>query len=290
MHDFDLRERLEGALDTDIIKIEPLSVGFGLTGAVVTTAGQRRFAVKAKAKGGTGGPSLALEGYMLEELGRGSDLPLPKVHVREADLLVMDFIDNDSGRINAPVQQDAARLIAALHGNPQPGFGYERDTLIGPLDQPNPASSAWIPFFREHRLLYMANAARDEGRLPAPLHGRLERLAESLEAYLLEPAFASLLHGDLWTGNLLVKDDRVAGFIDPAIYCGHREIELAFATLFGTFGPPFFEVYESIMPLEQGFHEVRRDIYNLYPVLVHVRLFGAGYLGAVEETLQKLGL
>jgi len=78
--------------------------------------------------------------------------------------------------------------------------------------------------------------------------------------------------------------------VDPAISCGHPEIELAFTTLFGTFGTSFFEAYESVLPLEPGFHEIRSDLYNLYPRLVHVRLFGAGYLGGIEQTLERLGI
>ena len=110
-------------------------------------------------------------------------------------------------------------------------FGYARDTLIGPLPQPNPESDTWVPFFRDHRLLVMARLAHAEGSLPAAMLGRIERLAERIDDYLIEPAFPSLLHGDLWTGNVLVRGDRIAGFVDPAISFGHPEIELAFATL-----------------------------------------------------------
>ncbi len=120
--------------------------------------------------------------------------------------------------------------------------------------------------------------------------GRIERLAERLDDYLIEPAFPSLLHGDLWTGNVLVRQGRVAGLVDPAIYCGHPEIELAFTTLFGTFGQRFFAVYEALMPLEPGFHELRSSLYQLYPLLVHVRLFGAGYLARIDRTLARLGI
>lgn len=104
------------------------------------------------------------------------------------------------------------------------------------------------------------------------------------------PPFPSLLHGDLWTGNVLVRDGRVAGLVDPPICRGHREIELAFATLFGTFGSDFFDAYASTLPLAPGFHEERRDIYNLYPRLVHVRLFGSGYLAGIDATLRRCAL
>jgi len=135
----------------------------------------------------------------------------------------------------------------------------------------------------------MANAAHAEGSLPATLLSRLELLADRLDDYLIEPPFPSLLHGDLWGGNVLVSGGRVAGFVDPAIYYGHPEIELAFTTMFGTFGRAFFDAYGALRPLEPGFHEIRCALYNLYPTLVHVRLFGAGYLARIERTLAKLG-
>ncbi|MDJ0513892.1 MAG: fructosamine kinase family protein, partial [Methyloceanibacter sp.] len=269
---------------------EPLSVGFGLIGTVATLRDGRRVAVKARSNESESEPSLALEGAMLTDLARLSDLPVPRVYEADANLLVMDFIDNDRGSITPSVEQDAATLIAQLHATPRPHFGYERDTLIGPLQQPNPFAKQWVPFFRDHRLLYMAKSARQEAALSEPLYSRLVRLAEKLDDLLTEPAHPSLLHGDLWTGNVLVKDGRVASFIDPAIYFGHPEIELAFTTMFGTFGRAFFDAYEDVLPLEPGFHDLRRDIYNLYPALVHVRLFGRSYLTGIEQTLAKLGL
>ena len=84
---------------------------------------------------------------------------------------------------------------------------------------------------------------------------------------------------------MLVRGHRIAGFVDPAIYCGHPEIELAFTTMFGTFGPAFFEAYEALLPLEPGFHELRSGLYKLYPTLVHVRLFGSAYVPPIERTL-----
>ncbi len=227
---------------------------------------------------------------MLGELARLTKLPVPLVHHAEPDLLVMDFIENDAGGVTPSVERHAAELIAKLHATSRERFGYARDTLIGPLPQPNPNYERWIPFFRDARLLFMAQNAYAERSLPASLFGRIERLAERLDDYLIEPAFPSLLHGDLWTGNVLVRQGRVAGLVDPAISCGNPEIELAFTTLFGTFGERFFAVYEALMPLEPGFHELRSSLYQLYPLLVHVRLFGAGYLAGIDHTLARLGL
>ena len=282
-----LKERLEDVLGSRIVQDGSLAVGFDLSGLSAQLADGRKVAVKARAQGAHS--DLTLEAYMLEELSRHSALPVPRVLFAAPDLLVMDFIETDRGGITPSVERHAAKLIAALHATPRASFGYERDTLIGPLRQENQRSERWIEFFRDHRLMAMARNAFTEGSLPAPLLTRIERLAERLEAYLIEPLHPSLLHGDLWTGNVLVRDGHVAGFVDPAIYCGHPEIELAFGTMFGTFGRAFFESYERVLPLEPGFHEVRRGIYNLYPGLVHVRLFGAGYLDGVDRTLSRLG-
>jgi fructosamine-3-kinase len=287
-----LKQRLEAALGSAVVEASALLVGFGLEGAVVRLADGRRLAVKAGDAGS--GPdarraNLALEAYMLGELERLSALPVPHVHYADDDLLIMDFIETDGSGITPSVERHAGELIAALHATPRPRFGYARDTLIGPLHQRNPEATRWVPFFRDQRLMFMARAAHAEGALPASLLVRIERFAERIEAYLTEPAHPSLLHGDLWTGNVLVRRGRIAGLVDPAIYCGHPEIELAFATLFGTFGAGFFAAYADRLPLEPGFHEERREIYNLYPRLVHVRLFGSGYLAGIDATLRNSG-
>ncbi|MEM7192022.1 MAG: fructosamine kinase family protein [Pseudomonadota bacterium] len=289
MPEANLRERLVTAIDMPIVSLDPMQVGFGLAGAVATLKTGQRVAIKARQNESGADSSLALEGAMLADLRRLSDFPVPEVYVAEPDLLVMDYIENDGAPITPDVERDAAALVASLHATPRANFGYERDTLIGPLHQPNPRTANWVLFFRDHRLLYMAKAAKDEGGLSQPLFERIERFAERLADYLSEPSHPSLVHGDLWTGNVLTRDNRIAGFIDPAIYFGHPEIELAFTTMFGTFGHAFFKAYEDILPLEPGFHEVRRDIYNLYPTLVHVRLFGGSYVAAVDRILTKFG-
>ncbi|MGH6824095.1 fructosamine kinase family protein [Methyloceanibacter sp.] len=283
-----MKDRLEAALGVGVTSLASMPVGFGLAGFKADLADGRKVAVKARQ--GTARADLRLEAYMLGELARHSTLPVPAVHLSEPDLLVMDFIETDGGGITPQVERHAAELIAALHAVPRPFFGYARDTLIGPLPQPNPQMDRWIPFFRDHRLLAMARTAEAEGRLPAKLLMRLERLAGRLDTYLTEPRHPSLLHGDVWTGNVLVRRQRIAGFVDPAIYCGHPEIELAFTTMFGTFGPAFFEAYEALLPLEPGFHELRSALYKLYPTLVHVQLFGSAYLPPIERTLAGVGL
>jgi fructosamine-3-kinase len=226
---------------------------------------------------------LAEEAAMLADLARLSELPLPAVLHAADDLLLMDYVEG-GGRIDAGAEAHAAELLAALHEISAPAYGYARDTLIGPLRQPNPWTPSWLDFFREQRLLYLGRMAFDSGQLPAAAMSRLERFCGRLERYIDAPDAPSL-----WGGNILARDGRIAAFLDPAIYFAHAEIELAFSTLFGTFGQAFFHRYRERRPIALGFFEARRDIYNLYPLLVHTRLFGGHYAASVDGILRRYG-
>lgn len=240
------------------------------------------------AKVGDADSGLALEGYMLRYLAQHSSLPVPDVLHADDTLLLMRYVDN-SGGLNAPAQTHAADLVAALHDVTTERFGFACDTVIGGLHQPNPWTDSWLDFFRDQRLMAMGRAACDAGRLPDETLRKLEKFCGHLDKWLAEPKQASLVHGDMWTGNVLTDGKRITGFVDPAIYYADPEIELAFTTLFNTFGDAFFARYQEHRPLAPGFFETRLEIYNLYPLLVHVRLFGGSYIGSVERTLRKFG-
>ncbi len=232
---------------------------------------------------------LEREAYMLRYLRKFSELPVPEVFHGTQTLLLMQFVEGSNSFSDAS-QRHAAELLAALHEITAGAYGHERDTLIGSLEQPNPPTESWVEFFRDQRLLYLANVAHDAGRLPPEDLKRIERLAGKLEDYLEEPEQPSLIHGDVWSANVLAKGDRITAFLDPAIYHADAEIELAFISLFNSFGEPFLERYAEIRPIRPGFFEVRRDLYNLYPLLVHVYFFGGSYLGSVRGTLSRFGL
>jgi fructosamine-3-kinase len=236
-----------------------------------------------------GASHLDREAYMLRYLREKSELPVPEVYHGSETLLLMEFVEGSSS-FSEGAEHHAAELLAALHGITDDSYGHERDTLIGSLNQPNPQTGSWIEFFRDQRLLYLANVAHDAGRLPSEDLARIERLAGKLEDYLEEPEQPSLIHGDVWSANVLAKGDRISAFLDPAIYHADAEIELAFISLFNSFGEPFLERYAEIRPIRPGFFEVRSDLYNLYPLLVHVFFFGGGYLGSVRSTLSRFGL
>jgi fructosamine-3-kinase len=278
--------RIAAAAGATVRRFHPLAGGcVGAVYRVELTDG-RQVAVKL-ADPETG--RLQVEGAMLDDLARLSRLPAPRNLYAAPELLVMSWIDNDGGAIGASVQSHAAELLAELHGITAERYGYDRDTLIGGLAQPNGQMTSWRAFFAERRLLYMAREAHRAGTLPSSLLARVESLAGRLDRWIAEDTQPSLIHGDMWSGNVLVKNGRVAGFVDPAIHYADAEIELAFATLFATFGDPFFRRYDQLRPLRPGFFEERRELYNLYPLLVHARLFGGGYVESVATTLSRYG-
>ena len=271
---------LRQVLSTAPLRLEPLSGGLGSVYRVLLEDGRTVIA-----KSGAG---MTTEAFMLNYLAEHSSLPVPQPIYADEMLLVMSHIES-GGSITRDAERHGAELLAALHSVTSQQFGLERDTVIGNLHQPNPLADCWLPFFRDHRLLYMAREAQKAGRLPTGMLSRVEKLAAHLERWLQEPSAPSLLHGDVWSGNVLVRNGRIAGLIDPAIYYGHAEIELAFITLFNTFGDTFFRHYGALRPIADGFFEQRRDLYNLYPLLVHVRIFGGGYIHAVDRTLRQYG-
>ena len=242
-------------------------------------------------KAGDGGLAgqLALEARMLADLG-AAGVPVPEVlHVDDARL-VLSWIDHDGGGLDRAGREALADQLADLHARPQPGFGYDYDTVIGSLPQPNPRAASWCAFFRAHRLLGPAERARAEGLMDPDVHRRLEALARRLEEWIVEPAHPELLHGDLWAGNVLARGGRPVAWIDPAVYRGHGEMELAFGLLFGPLDRRSVQRYAERRPLAPGFEPARCAIYQLYHLLNHLRLFGRGYLGAIVNRLEILGL
>jgi fructosamine-3-kinase len=273
------KELLTEALGQEPRNVLPLSGG--CVGEVYLVTMQDGGKLVAKVDDSTTG-KLDIEGYMLEYLA--PYLPVPKVLHAAASLLVMEWLPGGQS-FDPKAQEHAAELLVRLHGVTQGECGLPRDTLIGGLHQPNRETGSWTAFFGEHRLVHMARAAHDHGRLEADTLARVEKIAGRLSEWIEEPGQFSMLHGDIWSGNVLAREGRITGFLDPAIYFGHPEVELAFITMFHTFGAPFFSAYSAARPIAEGFAEQRCHLYNLYPYLVHTRLFGGSYLQSVKRIL-----
>ena len=180
----------------------------------------------------------------------------------------------------------AGEQLAALHQTIQARFGHERDNYIGTTKQINTVESDWLTFWRKHRLGYQLKLAHTNGIGGATM-ALADQLIDTLPHFLNHSPKASLLHGDLWGGNMMIDQHGMPVIYDPAIYYGDRETDLAMTHLFGGFTADFYAAYESILPLEAG-HEERRTLYNLYHILNHFNLFGGGYGQQAHSMMQRL--
>ncbi len=254
----------------------------------------------------------------LELLGNSNTLDVPKVigvgETGRYSLLVLEYVD--AARQAANFWEHFGSGLAAMHNKPlqqnkgnapsgiAPGtasageqnvssgpeekpifFGLDHDNYIGSLPQSNRRHHHWIDFFVSERLEAQLIRAIDDGRADSGLARMFEKLYPHLPDFFPDEPPA-LLHGDLWSGNYMFGGHGQAVIIDPAVYFGHRYMDLGMSKLFGGFSPAFYKAYDEAYPLEQSWQQ-SMDIANLYPLMVHVNLFGGGYPGSVKAILRR---
>ena len=221
-----------------------------------------------------GGALVEAEAAMLGAIGQ-SGAPAPEVYAVGDGVLVMELLPARGGSGWASLGAE----LAKLHRSVGDRYGWDKDYAFGRVGIPNGWSESWPVFWGERRLLtHLPHVSADLGQ-------RLEKLAASLGDLLPAKPPASLLHGDLWSGNVLFDGDRLSGLIDPACYYGHAEVDFAMLELFGGPSRDFYAAYGAMEP---GRIE-RLPLYQLWPALVHLRLFGAGYRPMVERLLAAVG-
>ena len=202
--------------------------------------------------------------------------------------LLLEYIQSAGRR--SDYWEVLAQELAAMHSVPElvegalHQYGFPQNNFIGARPQNNTWSDSWITFFRDQRL---APQFRDADSYLTPAdRTKITKLLDNLDCFLVEPEHPSLLHGDLWAGNVMCGPDGKAMLIDPACYIGHREADLAMTQLFGGFPQAFYEEYKKAAPLQPGYEE-RRDLYNLYQLLNHLNLFGPSYLDPVLSIVEE---
>ena len=275
-----LTQELEKELFQPIDSIEPLGGGcIGNAMKVTVENGSSYFIKQYQNK-----KMHYSEANGLNELKTANAIRIPRVVKVNDRFLVLEFVE--SGSAQNDFSNKFGRQFAEMHKSIGSKFGYFEDNFIGSTEQINvPQNENWVEFYFENRLMFQYRLAEKNGHATAELKTKMKAIEQNIEKILDgsdEPP--TLLHGDLWGGNYLVDQRGNPCLIDPAVYYGHREADLAMTKLFGGFDHNFYSSYQEIYPLKAGW-EYRENIYKLYHIFNHLNLFGSGYYSQVISLL-----
>ncbi|MES9880533.1 MAG: fructosamine kinase family protein [Sedimenticola sp.] len=280
-----IAEHISGITGDDFKPKAPTRLGGGcINSSVQLSNGEKHYFIKCNSA--QMHEMFEVERAGLEALRATNTLRTPKPLCNgiagEEAYLVLEYIPlSGSGNSEA-----AGRLLATMHRHTQKQFGWERDNIIGATRQPNRLNDDWGDFWHSERLGFqLALAAKNGYR--GELQRRGELLLEKFQALINHQPAASLIHGDLWGGNLAYDRDRQPVIFDPAVYYADREAELAMTELFGGFDSRFYDAYNEVWPLDPGYRQ-RKTLYNLYHIINHLNLFGEGYRSQALRMINRL--
>ena len=285
----DTCSRIEAALAAKIVKTAPVAGGDINEATRIELSDGRCAFVKTNLNAPRG--MFPAEAKGLQWLREAQAIRLPEVYAvcgddatGQAAYLVLEWVE--PGRPSSDFDERLGRSLARLHLAHASSFGFDSDNFIGSLPQSNHGEATWPEFYLKRRLAPQVKRAVDSHRLDASTQRAFEKLARRLPELfsVFEPP--ARLHGDLWGGNLHVDASGVPCLIDPAVYGGHREMDLGMMRLFGGFSQRAFAAYAESYPLLPGFEE-RVPLTQLYPLLVHVNLFGGGYSTSVKQVVMR---
>ena len=292
-----LRNRLEESLGARLTTIQPLAGGCLSSCVRLGLSDSRDVVVK------FGAGHFLLEARMLSDLANAlssflADITIderhcfriPRVYHADEDMLAMEWIESERV-VSKTSYYNAGCLLARLHACSSDSFGYDYDTPLGNLLQDNRRCSSWTHFYRDRRLLPLGERCLAAGELDADLHKSLLRFTERLDDLLAgrESVRPSLLHGDLWGGNMLFSEHSLGALLDPALYYGDGQVDLAMLRLFPCCDESFFEGYRAttMEPIERASESLYMDVYSIYPLLVHCLFFGRRYQASLARVLHR---
>ena len=272
-----IKSKIENILGSQITKMNSLSGGCISSSYKVNTKDGNSYFLKYNYSSGS--DMFLTEAHGLQELDKPGVITIPKVISFDKEFILLDLIES-SGR-SKNFSEDFGRKFAVLHKFNNEKYGFYEDNYIGSNPQlnipDNDEEKNWTKFYFQKRILYQFHLAEKSGNSTSDLRSSISKLENKIDLIVTDNGEKpSLLHGDLWGGNYMVDKNGFACLIDPAVYYGNREADLAMTKLFGGFDSEFYRAYNEEFPLPDGY-DYRENIYKLYHVLNHLNLFGSGY-------------
>ena len=272
-----IKSKIENILGSQITKMNSLSGGCISSSYKVNTKDGNSYFLKYNYSSGS--DMFLTEAHGLQELDKPGVITIPKVISFDKEFILLDLIESSSRSKN--FSEDFGRKFAVLHKFNNEKYGFYEDNYIGSNPQLNipdhDEEKNWTKFYFQKRILYQFHLAEKSGNSTSDLRSSISKLENKIDLIVTDNGEKpSLLHGDLWGGNYMVDKNGFACLIDPAVYYGIREADLAMTKLFGGFDSEFYRAYNEEFPLPDGY-DYRENIYKLYHVLNHLNLFGSGY-------------
>jgi len=271
-----------------IIKIKLLSDSFGINCFKINTSFNKAYIVKFYEIFEKGFNAIKSENKNLIFFNKIKPDLFPIVYSKNDKYLVTSFLENDGVQPNK-TKDDLLKAVTSIHSYKSTGYGFGFDTQIGGLRQNNIKSNNWVDFFRDHRLGYIFKLINSSKSMENKINKKIDSLLNNLENYIPKNPTASLLHGDLWEGNILFDNTNFIGFIDPGSFYGHNELEIAYLRWFNPkfIDKDFLTKYNNIIKIDKEYLSYE-PLYQLYYSLLNVYLWNREYIKDVKRLLNKI--
>ena len=280
---------IEKLLDNKkIIDSKLLSDSFGINCLKIVTSDSKEFIVKYYYKNNDEFNAIKSETDNLLFFNRQKFNQFPSIINYNDNLLIMSYINNDDDQPNQ-TNDDLLNSIISLHSNKSKNYGFSFDTQIGGLKQINSSSKNWLEFYRDKRLTYIFDLVNKNQPMDETINTKIDLLIKKMDNFIPNKPISSLLHGDLWEGNILFKNKKFVGFIDPGSFYGHNELEISYLRWFNPkfIDENFLDKYNDHIKIDKYYLEYER-IYQLYYSLLNVYLWDRSYIEDVRKLLKKI--
>ena len=280
---------IEKLLDNKkIIDSKLLSDSFGINCLKIVTNDNTEFIVKYYYKNNDEFNAIKSETDNLLFFNRQKFNQFPSIINYNDNLLIMSYINNDDDQPNQ-TNDDLLNSIISLHSNKSKNYGFSFDTQIGGLKQINSSSKNWLEFYRDKRLTYIFDLVNKNQPMDETINTKIDLLIKKMDNFIPNKPISSLLHGDLWEGNILFKNKKFVGFIDPGSFYGHNELEISYLRWFNPkfIDENFLDKYNDHIKIDKYYLEYE-PIYQLYYSLLNVYLWDRSYIEDVRKLLEKI--